>query len=176
MIYQPSEDSFLLEGEVRKRAGGKKVLDVGTGLGIQARAALEVGAKQVLAVDIDSEVIRKLKGEKFQVRKSDLFSNVSGKFDLIVFNPPYLPHDEREDLESARATTGGKRGDELIVRFLNEVKNYLDENGAALLVVSSLTPLTRIRKVLMAKKLKEKVVATEKMFMETIEVLEIRKA
>ena len=57
MIYEPAEDSYLLVEEVRKRARGKKVLDVGTGSGIQARAAYSAGAREVLAVDIDLSLI-----------------------------------------------------------------------------------------------------------------------
>ena len=173
MIYLPSDDSYLLEEEVRKRARGKKVLDVGTGSGIQARAAYSVGAREVLAVDIDSEVIEKLQGGEFEVKKSDLLSKVYGKFDLIVFNPPYLPLDSREDSESALATTGGERGDEIIVRFLREVGEHLSPAGEILLVVSSLTPLARIRRVLKEEGFRERVVASKKMFMEGLEVWEI---
>ncbi len=173
MIYSPSDDSYLLEEEVRKRARGKKVLDVGTGSGIQARAAYSVGAREVLAVDIDSEVIEKLKGGEFEIKKSDLLSKVYGKFDLIVFNPPYLPLDSREDSESALATTGGERGDEIIVRFLREVGEHLERGGEILLVVSSLTPLARIRRVLKEEGFRERVVASKKMFMEVLEVWEI---
>lgn len=173
MIYQPSEDSFLLEKEVEKRARGKRVLDVGTGSGIQARAAWEAGAKSVLAVDVDSEAIELLEGEKFEVRKSDLLDNVSGKFDLIVFNPPYLPEDDREDVGSAWATSGGKKGNETIVRFLESIGEHLAEGGVVLLVVSSLTPLEEIERTAEEKGFVKKVVARAKMFMEELRVLEI---
>ena len=155
MIYQPSEDSYLLEEEVKKRARGKRVLDVGTGNGIQARAAWSSGAREVLAVDIDTGAIEKLKNEEF---------------DLIVFNPPYLPLDSREDAESALATTGGERGDEIIVNFLKTVEQHLASGGEILLVVSSLTPLGKIRKILKEKKFHERVVASKNLFMERLDV------
>ncbi|MFH1290174.1 MAG: HemK2/MTQ2 family protein methyltransferase [Nanoarchaeota archaeon] len=175
MIYEPAEDSFLLKKEVKARARGKKVLDVGTGSGIQARTAVEAGASQVLAVDVDQDVVESLKGDKFEVLESDLFENVSGKFDLIIFNPPYLPEDKREDSESALATSGGRKGDEIIVRFLETVGDYLTEEGVVLLVVSSLTPLDEIEKVLKEKGFVKKVVASEKVFMEELGVWEVRK-
>jgi len=171
MIYQPSDDSFLLEKEVRKCAKGKSVLDIGTGSGIQARAAFESGAEKVLAVDIDPEVVESLEDEKFEVLESDLFSNVEGRFDLIVFNPPYLPSDAREDDESALVTSGGKKGNEIIVRFLSEVVDYLEEDGRILLVVSSLTPLGKINKLVK----KKRVVASKKVFMEELWVWGISK-
>lgn len=175
MIYSPAEDSYLIEKEVCKRARGKKVLDVGTGSGILARAALRVGAHEVLAVDISDEVIEVLKKEKFEVCKSDLFEKVSGKFDLIIFNPPYLPEDSREDLESARTTTGGEKGDEIVMRFLRGAEAHMEKGGRILLLVSSLTPRKRIEKILREEKLKKEVAASEKIFMERLEVWEIRK-
>ncbi|MFH1802139.1 MAG: HemK2/MTQ2 family protein methyltransferase [archaeon] len=175
MIYQPAEDSFLLEKEVEKLASGKRVLDVGTGSGILAQAAWKAGAKQVLAVDIDEEALEKLKSEEFETKKSDLLSEVYGEFDLIVFNPPYLPKDEREDAESALATSGGARGDEIIVRFLESVGRHLASGGKVLLLVSSLTPLDRIEKTLTERRLAKKVVASKKIFMEELWVWEINK-
>ena len=135
MIYEPREDSFLIEKYVKKYAKGK-VLDMGTGSGILAKAAK--GA-DVLAVDINPEAVEKAKEEGIAAVLSDLFSNVKGKFDLIVFNPPYLPEDPNEPEDSKLATTGGKQGHELIGRFLKEAKYFLNKNGKILLLTSSLT-------------------------------------
>lgn len=137
MIYEPAEDSFLLQGYVRKYAKGK-VLDLGTGSGIQALTALET-TKDVLAVDINEEAVKLLEEKGVKAKVSDLFSNVKGKFDLIIFNPPYLPQDEREPEDSARATTGGNKGYEVIEKFLRQAKKFLKKEGKILLVCSSLT-------------------------------------
>jgi len=176
MIYQPAEDSFLIEKEVRARGGGKRVLDVGCGSGILMEAAVSAGALEVKGVDIDSECVEFCREKGLDVVLSDLFLEVDGKFDLIVFNPPYLPFDEREDSESCRVTSGGKKGDEIIVRFLEDVGNYLAEDGRMLLVVSSLTPLGGIERVIDEKCFVKKVVSSEKVFMEGLEVWEIRKS
>lgn len=174
MIYEPAEDSFLLEKVVRKYSKGKKVLDVGTGSGIQAEAALSFGAKKVLAIDIDEEAFEFCRRKKINCLKSDLFSKVNGKFGLIIFNPPYLPRDEREDSESARITSGGKKGDEIILRFLRSAGKFLEKNGKILLLLSSLTPRARILKIMKEKKFTKKIVAEEKVFMEKLEVWEIK--
>lgn len=137
MIYEPAEDSFLLQKYVRKYAH-RKVLDMGTGSGIQALTALEK-TKDVSAVDIDPLAINLLKKKEVNAKVSDLFSNVKGKFDLIIFNPPYLPADKREDADSARSTTGGKKGYELIEKFLKRAKRFLKKDGKILIVFSSLT-------------------------------------
>ena len=120
MIYTPSDDSYLLREQVLKYSKGKRVLDVGSGSGIQAEAAIEGGAASVLAVDKNYKVVKILKERSLESKKSDLFSNVRGKFDLIIFNPPYLPYDKMEDAESSRITSGGKKGDEITIRFLEE--------------------------------------------------------
>lgn len=173
MVYEPSDDSFLLEEQVKKLSKNKKFLDMGTGSGIQAIAAANSGAVKVVAVDIDKEAVKEAKTKGVYAIKSDLFQNVKGKFDVIVFNPPYLPFDEREDRQSAKETTGGKKGDELILRFLKQVKKHLEKNGKILLLISSLTPKEKIIKLLKQKKMSFKVLAKKNYFFESLEVLEI---
>jgi release factor glutamine methyltransferase len=174
MIYEPREDSYLLEKEVRLLAKGLHVLDMGAASGIQAEAALDAGAERVLCVDIQEDVVVYLKKKGLNAIKSDLFSNVQGRFDLICFNPPYLPFDKREDKYSEVITSGGEKGDELLVIFLGEVGNYLEKEGIVLIVLSSLTPRARILNVLKEKDFAWKVVAKKKVFMEKLEVWRIR--
>jgi len=133
-IYEPDEDSFLLAKQVRKHAFGK-VLDMGSGSGIQAENAKN--AKKILCVDIDPVAVKLLKKRGFDALQSDLFENVKGKFDTIIFNPPYLPEDKYDKKPD---TTGGHYGNEIIKRFLLQAKKHLNKNGIILLVVSSMTP------------------------------------
>ncbi len=137
MIYEPSEDSFLIQKYVKKYAKGK-VLDIGTGSGILAETALKK-TKDVLAIDINEECVEHTRKKGINCIKSDLFENVKGKFDLIIFNPPYLPMDKNEPRDSQLSTTGGKKGYEIIERFLKKTKGHLEEKGKILLVCSSLT-------------------------------------
>ena len=137
MIYNPGEDSFLLAKYVKKYAKGK-TLDIGTGSGILAEIALE-NTKDVLAVDINEEAVEHCKKKGINCVKSDLFSNIKGRFDVIIFNPPYLPKDEDEDDEIRVITTGGEKGYEIIERFIKESKNHLDKDGIILIVFSTLT-------------------------------------
>jgi release factor glutamine methyltransferase len=173
MIYTPREDSFLLEREVKKLAKNKVFLDIGSGSGIQSKAALSVKAKSVLAADINQEAITLLKKQGIPAIKSNLFSKIKRKFDLIAFNPPYLPEDKREDKKSKLATTGGKQGDEIIIKFLKQAKPHLNKNGIILLVLSSLTPKEKIAKLLTKQELSYKVISSEKMFFESLEVWKI---
>ena len=174
MIYEPAEDSHLLAEAVKKYSKGKKVLDVGSGSGIQAETAINSKASSVLCTDISPEVISHLKSKNFKAIKSNLFSKVKGKFDLIVFNPPYLPLDKIEDKESKIITTGGKRGDEIILRFIKQVPKHLNKGGIILLLLSSLTPKDKILPLLKANNLHHKIISKKNLFMEKLEVLEIK--
>lgn len=172
MIYLPREDSLLLEKYVKQFAKDKSFLDVGSGSGIQSLAAREVGAKKVLALEIDKESIEKIKSLSIPVLKSDLLSALKkeDKFDIIAFNPPYLPEDKLEDKKSALATSGGKDGDEIIIRFLSEAVEHLTKSGFILLLLSSLTPFDKIDPLLTKLGLKKELLEKQSFFMEKLEV------
>ncbi len=137
MIYEPAEDSILLKRYVGRYAKGK-VLDMGCGSGVLAEEALKK-THDVLAADISIEAVEFCKKKGIRAVQSDLFRNIGGRFDLIVFNPPYLPEDKREDEGSRASTTGGTKGHETLERFLREAKKHLGKNGKILIIVSSLT-------------------------------------
>lgn len=179
MIYEPREDSFLLADQVKILAKNKKVIDIGTGSGIQAKTALASGASSVIATDINEEALQLINKNypKINTIKSNLFENIkeNQKFDLIVFNPPYLPEDKREDPESKKATTGGKKGDEIIINFVKQAPSHLESKGSILLLISSLTPTTKIIKVLESNNLSYKIISNKKLFMEELYVWHIFK-
>ncbi len=173
MIYEPAEDSYLLEKEVKKYVQRKSFLDMGSGSGIQSKSAKQGGASSILAVDSNPESVKLLKKKKIPSKVSDLFSNIHETFDIIAFNPPYLPHDDQEDKESQSITTGGKKGDELILRFLKQVSKHLNKKGSILLVVSSLTPKKSILELLKKLNMKHTVVAEKRLFFEKLQVWKI---
>ena len=166
MIYEAGEDSFLLRKYVKELVGeGEKVLELGAGSGILAEAAAENKA-EVTASDIDDEAVEFLKKKKINAVKSNLFENIKGRFDWIIFNPPYLPLDEREELESRKATTGGKKGSEILERALENAREYLNKNGKILIVVSSLTG--NVEKLFKKFKFKFKKLEEKKEFFEKL--------
>lgn len=173
MIYFPREDSYLLEKQVKKYAKNKSVLDIGAGSGLLASAALQSGAAFVLASDINKEAVYETKKLGIQSVQSNLFSKIKGRFDIIVFNPPYLPRDKREDKESALATTGGKNGDEIILRFLKQSKKHLNNKGFILLLVSTLTPKKKIERLIKKLSFSYKPIASESLMFERLHVWKI---
>jgi len=166
MIYPPGKDSFLLEKYIKLFAKGK-VLDLGTGSGILAKEALKY-TKDVTASDINKECLKALKSEKIKAIHSSLFEKIKGKFDLILFNPPYLPEDIREDKEGKVALCGGKQGYEIIFKFLEEAKSHLKKSGKILLVFSSLSKKGKIEQKLKELNYSFSIIEQEKFFFETI--------
>lgn len=140
-IYQPAEDSYLLKETLENYLcditnKNIKILDMGSGSGIQAETCRELGFKNILTADINSDAIKLLKKQGFKSVHSDLFSDIKDKFDLIIFNPPYLPenkYDKRFD------TTAGKQGYEIIIKFLEQAKYHLSKSSSILLLFSSLS-------------------------------------
>ena len=165
MLYKPAEDSFLLQEQVRKYAKGK-VLDLGTGTGIQALTALEK-TKDVLAADINPEAVKHCKKLGIKTVQSNLFSSIKGKFDLIIFNPPYLP-DDNLNLKDDINYIGGKKGSETMEKFLSQAKKHLNKNGKILVVFSSLTP--DITKIIKKHKFRFKKLKEQKFFFEKLYV------
>ena len=101
--------------------------------------SLEVKKENIFSCDINPESVRHCIKLGFNCIKSDLFKNISGRYDLIVFNPPYLPEDKSEPKNSRVATTGGKKGSEVINKFLIQAKKHLEKNGKIFLLTSSFT-------------------------------------
>lgn len=74
--------------------GGERVLDIGTGSGILAVAALLLGAKEALGIDIDpmcvrtagENALRNNVQDRFEVRVGDLAANTGGRYDIITAN------------------------------------------------------------------------------------------
>jgi len=183
MVYEPAEDSFLLEKEIKKYISSLKnkqisVLDMGSGSGIQARACINLGIdkNKVLAADIDDKSIAHLKKLKLNCINSDLFSKIeknkkkNNKFDLIIFNAPYLPEDKQEkEYDKSLDTTAGKQGYEIIVKFLQEARIHLNKEGRIFLLFSSLSKpkviLTKAKELGYSyKKLAEQKLFFEKLF------------
>ncbi|WP_456371639.1 HemK2/MTQ2 family protein methyltransferase [Methanocaldococcus sp.] len=145
-VYEPSEDSILLLKNLVD-VKNKEVLEIGVGTGLISIACAKRGAKKVVGVDINPYAIEiakenaKLNNVDIIVFKSDLFKNVKGKFDVILFNPPYLPTSEDDKIDSYLnyAFDGGKSGREVLDRFIDELPNYIKKNGVVQILQSSLT-------------------------------------
>jgi release factor glutamine methyltransferase len=175
-IYQPSEDSYLLSSILKKelpkmleKKPNLVFLEIGTGSGIHLETALGCGVKKenIFSSDINPDSVSHCNLLGFNCVHSDLFKKIDGQFDLIIFNPPYLPahkYDKEKD------TTGGKKGDETILSFLQQAKAHLNPKGTIFLITSSFTPKIDFNKFGYT----HKQIGCENLFMEQLCVWELR--
>ncbi len=148
-VYPPHEDSEMLADCVYANAFGIH-LDLGCGSGLAGFAGLlNSKVTKVVFADIYDEPLETAKKNLLLVKnkketefvKTNLFSNLTGKFDTISFNPPYLPTAEEEKIKGNlnKAFDGGLDGRLILEPFLKAVKNHLTEKGVLLLLNSSLS-------------------------------------
>jgi release factor glutamine methyltransferase len=145
-VYVPDADTYLLLDAARLEVvPGDRVMEAGTGCGlIAADLARSTG---VVAIDINPHAARCAGIKGVEVVQSDLFCGIRGSFDLILFNPPYLPTQPEERIDDwlEHALDGGETGRVVIGRFAEQVGLVLAPEGRILLLISSLTGLPEVR-------------------------------
>ena len=178
-VYEPAEDTFLLARNLKIKEGDI-ALDVGTGTGIIA-LLMARKARFVLGVDVNPIAVElakenaKINGiTNVQFKLSNLFENVTGKFDIITFNAPYLPGEPEEPIDLA--LVGGKTGREVLDSFLEQFDNYLHEKGVVQIVQSSITGIEETLRKLESKGFTTEITAKERYFFEEIVVISAKRA
>lgn len=176
-MYPIREDSLFLCNVVKKYLKSRDkeivVLDIGTGSGIQSKNLIElkINKKNITASDIHSQALTEAKKLGIKVIKSNLFNNIKGRFDLIIFNPPYLPEDK---YDKEQDTTGGKKGDEIIIKFIEQLNKHLTKNGVCLLLTSNHTPNKTWKNLAEEAGFTVKKIATKTLFFERLYIWEIK--
>ncbi len=176
-VYPPCDDSILLIRALKVEPG-MRILEVGCGSGIVSIHAAKEGAR-VTSVDINPKAVEltkknaaKMEAPIDAVFLSDLFENVEGKFDRILFNLPYLPVEEGEvEGMISKAWAGGPDGMGPFPRLVEECPRYLNPGGKLVVVVSSLMDQDKLKSVIGDRPVR--MLATESYFFEKLEVLEI---
>lgn len=172
-VYPPSEDSILLI-ESLDVSDGERILEIGCGSGVVSVHCAANGGV-VTAVDVNPSAVActernaAANGVEMTVLESDLFCNVDGVFDTIVFNLPYLPVEDEGMLE--KSWSGGTDGLGPLPGLLDGSRGHLTEKGRIVIVVSSLMDSGALGRALSPYKVKRK--GELPLFFERLEVLEI---
>jgi release factor glutamine methyltransferase len=148
-VYPVEADTrLLLEAALAEVRPGDRVLEVGTGGGTIA-AGLPTTAG-VVATEINPHAAAAARRLGVEVVRTDLLAGIHGRFDLILFNPPYLPTAPEERIPDwmERALDGGPTGREVIARFLRDAGRVLAPDGRILLLVSSLSGSQEVQELI----------------------------
>jgi release factor glutamine methyltransferase len=141
---------------------GDHVLDMGTGSGVNAILAA-ARAASVLAVDISPSAVAAARanaaanGVAVEVRESDVFGAVDGRFDLIVFDPPFRWFAPRSTLEAATTDENYSA----LTRFFAEVDDHLAPGGRILLFFGTSGDIDYVREL--TARFHTEVLATERL-------------
>jgi release factor glutamine methyltransferase len=175
-VYAPQEDSLLLVSTMAELgiASGRRVADLCTGSGIVALSAAVQGAAAVTAFDLSPTAVRCARANALAAgvsvdvhRGSWARAHEFGPFDLVVSNPPYVPH--HRDIggqEGIPASAGeptawdaGPDGRLVLGPLCRAAAALLDDDGTLLLVHSEFAGFDRTLDQLRAGGLTAEIVA-----------------
>lgn len=176
-VYRPQEDSRLMAATMAATglAPGNRVADLCTGSGVLAIEAARLGAESVTAFDLSGEAVACARtsaaaaGVVVDVRQESFrTAALSGPFDLVVCNPPYVPCPEDPDVAPVPATIGpalaydaGPDGRLVLDPLCAAAPDLLGDEGTLLLVQSELCGIDASLRSLRATGLKASVIARQ---------------
>lgn len=148
-VLSPRFDTELLVENALKYIKPKdRVLDICTGSGCIAISIAGRVDAYVEGCDISAKALKvakkntKLNNVKVDMYKSNMFSNVQGRFNVIVSNPPYIEtevvktlEDEVKFYDPNLALDGGSDGLDFYRTIASDIKDYLLEDGVLLLEI-----------------------------------------
>ena len=149
-VLIPRQDTeTLVEEALKVVEPGMRVLDMCTGSGCIIISILHnAGDVTGMAVDISKQALNvakenaKMNEVAVLFERSDMFDNVTGTFDVIVSNPPYIPTEvipklmpEVRDFEPMDALDGKEDGLYFYRRIADECKKYLNPGGKILVEI-----------------------------------------
>jgi len=200
MYYKPSDDSILLLNsslKILKDLNRKNlnILEVGVGSGfVISNIAKKYPKNYFYGTDINKYALEKTKEEFKKVNKNNKSINSQKikitlkncnligfrkKFDIIIFNPPYLPLEDNEILEDldleSKALYGGKKGNEITIEFLNKLERYLNIDGIALIILSTLSKPEEVFSYLKNNLYNYEILGKKKLAFEELLVVKINK-
>jgi release factor glutamine methyltransferase len=143
-----------------------RVLDMGTGCGIDAILAARKSA-QVVGVDLNPRAVeaaavnaaRNGVADRIQFMVSDVFQAVEGDFDLILFDPPFRWFAARDLLELSTADENYRA----LKTFMGEVRSRLRPGGRVLLHFGTTGDIDYLESLIKATGLKNQVLALDEL-------------
>lgn len=177
-VYRPSDDTFLLARAVQEHVKpGMRFLEVGCGAGLVSLVAAHAGA-HVTCTDANPRAVALARhnarenGLTLDAVETDLMAGLTGPFDAIAFNPPYLPTASEEFIPGPLnlAFDGGPDGNVVVLRFVQQLAALAPLPTLVLLVHSSLADPQPLRREMARLGYSNDVLLQEKHFFERLTV------
>jgi len=173
--YKPREDSLLLR-RIVEGLSAEAALEIGCGVGFVLES-LAQRCRWVIGADVDmnSLLLAKARLVDRGLANFDLICCSSAEafkansFDLVVFNPPYLPSEKIEDL----AVDGGEGGVEVTLNWLSECARVVKPSGKVVLITSSLASQDLLIKGVRQLGFKIKLISSQPLFFEELYAYEL---
>lgn len=152
-VLIPRQDTEISVSVLEKIISKKDKIDfleigVGSGIVILSMAKEYLNSNFVgcdisdLALDNANENLKKFELKNVTLIKSNIYSNIIGKFDIIYSNPPYIKTSEIDNLqvevkdyEPRLALDGGEDGLFIYRKIINDLDSYLKEDGYLVLEI-----------------------------------------
>ena len=134
---------------------GKSVLEIGSGSGVLSLFSIWKGAKNVMAIDINPEAVKNTKLNierhglygRINSKKSNLFDSINSKFDVILWNYPFVHVSKKRLSLKERAVFDHNYNS--LKKFASSAKNFLNKEGFFLVGFSStMGDVKELRKIM----------------------------
>ena len=143
-VLVPRQDTeILVEEAVRRLEDGQRLLDMCTGSGCILLSILsQKPCCKGTGVDLSADALEvaRLNGRRLNItadfRQSDLFTDIGGRYEMIVSNPPYIPtgviptlEEEVRSYDPNLALDGGEDGLSFYRRIVEQASTRLEDGG-----------------------------------------------
>ena len=146
-VYVPTRTDYVDLLRRLDDVKGARCFDIGTGTGVLSLVLLQLGARSVVATDLEPRAVEcakenaKVFGVESQLTVEERPLFPQGRADLVVCNPPWVPEAPKNRVDRAVFDEGGA----MLEAFLEGVPAHLALKGRGVLLISNLAELLGLR-------------------------------